>query len=209
MPTRSKIWMMIHDKRFTAGLIPSLSGLELQHIHTAKKRTIAAIRLCRWGRETTNKLTDSGSYPLLSCARIWRVNLQHKNETDPRMAAHQIFFLPRMNQTSALSMATVSVACLAAARRAPTKWQTNNVVFHHTSAEMLFIPSLILCLCFFSLATKICQLQINIKPCKLEKKQKKNRMQSGGLWDKNNIRMPGFYSGFDRWNTVWISVPTC
>lgn len=30
--------MMIHDKRFTAGLIPSLSGLELQHIHTAKKK---------------------------------------------------------------------------------------------------------------------------------------------------------------------------
>ena len=150
MPTRSKIWMMIHDKRFTAGLIPSLSGLELQHIYCQKKRTITTIRLCRWGRETTNKLTDSGSYPLLSCARIWRVNLQHKNETDPRMAAHQIFFLPRMNQTSALSMATVSVACLAAAHRAPTKWQTNNV----DSITLLlrcFSSPLSFCVCVSSL----------------------------------------------------------
>ena len=136
-----------------------------------KKRTKTAIRLCRWGRETTNKLTDSGSYPLLSCARIWRVNLQHKNEPDPRMAAHQIFFLPRMHQTSALSMATVSVACLAAARRAaPTKWQINNVDSITLLLRCFSVPSLsfsvYVCVFFFlffpSLSTKICQLQINL-----------------------------------------------
>ena len=123
-------------------------------------------------------------------------------------------FLPASHEPNQCSFHGNRISGLFGSRLPSADQMTNQQCrFHHTSAEMLFIPSLFLCLCFFSLSTKICQLQINIKPRKLKKKtnkqKKKPRMQSGGLWDKNNIRMSGFYSGFDRWNTVRISVSTC